>query len=335
MEADWMQSYAGIPLLQTRQDTPRRREGRFFSRVPLDRGGDLLENEENSEASPRGTAAATVLQDIPLPVLNSQSHSPTKRKASQPQQLSPFQYINLETLKDCDLDDYKRRKLGHGEKLYANLYVLPSLCTELQLNQVPPRKGTAQTDCYLKPTHDNANAQSTEFTSGRMPETHGPLPLSFVIREDSPTSTTSRQHQSIASRLKGKAKAYLLNSKQTTTSPASLGPSPEHTDSDNSSAPDISPPNTATESSHSEQSTELSQERIQQNYVEFEKKAQRKAAEKAYYASTIPNFDGIVSPTDEVDKDIERAFLADSEAEDWDSDVDGLSEGLEKLDMEL
>ncbi|CAO2647443.1 Nn.00g083650.m01.CDS01 [Neocucurbitaria sp. VM-36] len=333
MEADWMQLDASTTPSRNRQDTPRRSEGRFFSHMPLDRGAGLREGEENYRVLTRATAAASVLQDILFPVLNSQSHSPTKRKASQPQQLPPFRYVTIKTLKDCDLDEYKRRKLGHGTVLNASSDGRSSPSTEWQPTRLPLKKDTAQTDRYFDSTHDNADAQSTSFTSHHMPEAHGQPPLSLTM-PDSPTSPTSHQHQSIASRLKGKAKVYLLNSKHAATRPASSGPSPEHTDSDNSSAPDISPPNTATESSHSKQSTELSQEQIQQNYVEFEQKAKRKAAEKAYYASTIPNFDGIVSPTDEVDRDIERAFLADSEAEDWDSDVDGLSEELENLDME-
>ncbi|KAH7071425.1 hypothetical protein BKA63DRAFT_419420 [Paraphoma chrysanthemicola] len=58
------------------------------------------------------------------------------------------------------------------------------------------------------------------------------------------------------------------------------------------------------------------QKQIQHNYQEFEERAKQKAAEKAYYAATVPGFDGIVSPTDENDKSFERIFLEDGETND-------------------
>jgi hypothetical protein len=60
----------------------------------------------------------------------------------------------------------------------------------------------------------------------------------------------------------------------------------------------------------------LMQEQIQRNYREFEEHQKRKATEKAYYAATIPGFDGVVSPTDMNDKDMERIFLGDSDTGD-------------------
>jgi hypothetical protein len=80
-----------------------------------------------------------------------------------------------------------------------------------------------------------------------------------------------------------------------------------------------SPPVTASATS-STSPPMLTQEQIQRNYREFEEQQQRKAAERAYYAATIPGFDGVVSPTDVNDKSIERIFIErmdnDDEAED-------------------
>jgi hypothetical protein len=69
----------------------------------------------------------------------------------------------------------------------------------------------------------------------------------------------------------------------------------------------------------------LSQEQIQHNYMEFEERRRKKAEEKAYYTATIPGFDGIVSPTDVEDKTFAEIFMGDDDADDWTSDVDGMS----------
>lgn len=78
----------------------------------------------------------------------------------------------------------------------------------------------------------------------------------------------------------------------------------------------------------------LSQEQIQHNYAEFEKRKKDKAAEKAYYMATIPGFDGVVSPTDVVgDKCFERIFRGEDEdgAGEWVSEVES-GEGSEDGD---
>jgi hypothetical protein len=106
--------------------------------------------------------------------------------------------------------------------------------------------------------------------------------------------------------------------------------------SDASSSPvdAISPP--AGASTTSSASTEpLSQEQIQHNYQEFEQRKQKKAAERAYYAATIPGFDGIVSPTELEDKAFERIFIEDDEADDWMSEADGLSEEMGSVRMDV
>jgi hypothetical protein len=66
----------------------------------------------------------------------------------------------------------------------------------------------------------------------------------------------------------------------------------------------------------------LSQEQIQHNYREFEERQKRKAAEKAYYAATIPDFDGAVSPMDMNDQSMEHIFLSDGEIDETDDDAD-------------
>jgi hypothetical protein len=107
-------------------------------------------------------------------------------------------------------------------------------------------------------------------------------------------------------------------------------------DASSSHVDEITPPNSATTQllPTFQNNLALSQEQIQHNYQEFEERMKRKAAEKAYYAATIPGFDGIVSPTDENDKSFERIFLEDGETGGWESDMEGLSEGLESVCME-
>jgi hypothetical protein len=77
--------------------------------------------------------------------------------------------------------------------------------------------------------------------------------------------------------------------------------------------------------------SEFDQAQIQHNYMEFEERQKRKAAEKAYYAVTIPGFDGIISPSDmpanENDKNFyERVFLDAGSSDGRTSDIDGVSE---------
>jgi hypothetical protein len=107
-------------------------------------------------------------------------------------------------------------------------------------------------------------------------------------------------------------------------------------DASSSHVDEITPPNSATAQllPTFQNNFVLSQEQIQHNYQEFEERMKRKAAEKAYYAATIPGFDGIVSPTDENDKSFERIFLEDGETGGWESDMEGLSEGMESVCME-
>ncbi|KAF2023276.1 hypothetical protein EK21DRAFT_12766, partial [Setomelanomma holmii] len=112
-----------------------------------------------------------------------------------------------------------------------------------------------------------------------------------------------------------------------------IGPPPSNAGS--SYVDEITPPDCATsEYPLAPINNKLSQEQIQHNYQEFEELMKRKAAEKAYYAATIPGFDGIVSPTDENDRSFERIFLESSEAGDWESEMEGLSEGIESVCME-
>lgn len=87
------------------------------------------------------------------------------------------------------------------------------------------------------------------------------------------------------------------------------------------------------ESMHSSES-DFNQAQIQRNYWEFEEHIKRKAAEKAYYAATIPDFDGIISPSDipanENDRSFyERVFLQDGVSEAGASDIEALSDAGE------
>jgi hypothetical protein len=79
----------------------------------------------------------------------------------------------------------------------------------------------------------------------------------------------------------------------------------------------------------------LTQDEIQRNYREFEQRRKQKEAEKAFYAATVPGFDGVISPMEEGDRAFERVFLEDSEEGDWASDAadvdDGLSDGMYSL----
>jgi hypothetical protein len=53
----------------------------------------------------------------------------------------------------------------------------------------------------------------------------------------------------------------------------------------------------------------LSQAQIQHNYHEFEERKRHRALEKAYYKEHVPEFDGVVSPTEIEDCAFERIFL--------------------------
>lgn len=72
---------------------------------------------------------------------------------------------------------------------------------------------------------------------------------------------------------------------------------------------------------------DLSQDEIQRNYHEFEERRKDRAAERAFYAATIPGFDGILSPTEETDRVMESIFLdvdhdADANIEDVGQDTE-------------
>jgi hypothetical protein len=80
------------------------------------------------------------------------------------------------------------------------------------------------------------------------------------------------------------------------------------------------------------------QAQIQRNYLEFESRQKRKAAEKAYYSATIPGFDGIISPSDvpanENDRSFyEHVFLEARDSDCGSSDGDDVSEEGEVLDI--
>lgn len=95
---------------------------------------------------------------------------------------------------------------------------------------------------------------------------------------------------------------------------------PSPCDSESSDGVDMPQPPVANSSSGRSQtdSAELSQEKIQYNYYEFE----RMAAEKS---QNVP---------DEECKAFEDIFLEDSGAEDWLEDIASLSDGLEDVSME-
>jgi hypothetical protein len=79
-------------------------------------------------------------------------------------------------------------------------------------------------------------------------------------------------------------------------------------------------------------SSELSQEVIQENYREFERRCARKNAAHGCYAkeNCIPGVDDGVA---QVDNEFERIFLEDSEKEDWYSDIAG-SEEMDGIEMD-
>lgn len=351
MEAEWMPSYTSPPLSKTGQNSPKRTENGFSSQMSNSRDagshGDVEMGEDDSEAH-HTELPATIPQR-----LNTPCQSPTKRKASQGQHPSSSRCADSESLNDRNLDtDHKRRKLKSGVNPDAHANVLPSASPEYQHDSLPLRLDIPQATCDLDSTQKAANAQHTRCSPRRMSEANDSSPMSSLSLGDSVTfpgwKPQHGRHQT-SSKSNGKAKTHQLTSQQaTTTAPVAYrDPTSDHTDSDNSSsAPDTSPPpppaTATTGSTHSQQppSTELllSQEQIQQNYVEFAERAQRKAAEKAYYATTIPNFDGIVSPTDEVDMSFEEVFFdadsdVESDAEEWTTELEGLSEEMETLDM--
>jgi hypothetical protein len=82
----------------------------------------------------------------------------------------------------------------------------------------------------------------------------------------------------------------------------------------------------------SKHSSELSQEVIQENYREFERRCARKNAAHGCYAkeNCIPGVDDGVA---QVDNEFERIFLEDSEKEDWYSDIAG-SEEMDGIEMD-
>ncbi|KAH5399897.1 hypothetical protein HBI32_180620 [Parastagonospora nodorum] len=101
-----------------------------------------------------------------------------------------------------------------------------------------------------------------------------------------------------------------------------------------SSFEDASPQATTSASSEA-----LSQEQIQINYREFEQRKAKKEQEKAYYMETIPGFDRVVSPTDVEGKTFEGIFLGDEDEGEWtedgDCEVDGVSEGVGSVCLEV
>ncbi len=73
------------------------------------------------------------------------------------------------------------------------------------------------------------------------------------------------------------------------------------------------------------QPLQLSQEQILRNYVEFMENAQRKADKKATNTATASSLsagNGQTDTTDDLDEELEKAFLADSDDEGCGSDVD-------------
>jgi hypothetical protein len=101
---------------------------------------------------------------------------------------------------------------------------------------------------------------------------------------------------------------------------------------DSSPVHDITPPITA--STITSASTDALQEKIQQNYHEFEERKKQNAAEKEYYKATVPGFDGIVSPTDVGDTTFEGIFMGDDDADGWSSDDDGISQRTGSICLE-
>jgi hypothetical protein len=258
---------------------------------------------------------------------HSKTNSPSKRKIwddSAPKSTTNLRVAmaRLEDHVDLDVEaDAKRRKLKPADDTYIHIAAEPTQTTcwddsDEALDHHTMKSLTDLDRTQTSPTSDN--------------------PSWFQKRQDRPSKREPTPHPSTSGN-------PAPSTQQTTPSPDSSLPDKSPTSlwstyqelrihlpqPSSSPANDTKPLATASASTSASNSA-LSQEQIQHNYLEFEERKKRKAAEKAYYAATVPGFDGIVSPTEEDNKKFEHMFLNESDASDWvgEDDDDGISEGL-------
>jgi hypothetical protein len=259
----------------------------------------------------------------PLLSVGNNSVSPGKRKSwhhagsisdtGGPFALDRVQHPNLEF-------DAKRRKTLMHECLDGNMD--------------EDADSSSQDDC----SDDAMYAHLNRINTGSMGEAQSlPSPDSFRFsKSESPQRRSASRRKADSSPGARIYTAALASNKQTVFSWQGKQRSVQSALSNASSSPVylITPPASDNESSPVSMEP-LSQEQIQQNYHEFEERKRKKAAEQAYYAATIPGFDGVVSPTDLVDKSFERIFIEDDEADDWTSEIDEMSEGMSCVGLEV
>ncbi|KAF1848155.1 uncharacterized protein K460DRAFT_403452 [Cucurbitaria berberidis CBS 394.84] len=327
-EVNWVPSYTSTPLSKTRHNEPKEAIDYAFSHAQLCRSPV---SSEKDAAEDKATSPFRPNNHLFNP--SAQIQSPMKRKA--PQSRNPTPAMNkrfvLDSVENLTLDiDSKRCRLVQAQDQDVNMYGMPP-----GPSRTPPREPTSPASCLTGITLDyTGKADLTTATPGPVHEEHDSPCLGIDRRSTTNACSTCQHQKPPAATLKARATQTSFSWKQCNT--------PPYMDSDNSSVPNIIPPNTCTNATHSKHSTalDLSQEQIQHNYQEFLEQAKRKALEKAYQAAIIPLFDGKVSPTNDADRSFEQVFFADTDSEvgEWTctsiSDVDGLSEGVESVDME-
>lgn len=295
---------------------------------------EIYETDEDDDLFIGAETTSPVLRKLSLSTSASQSQSLKKRKASQPKIPSPelSGHFALDRLQHRDLEiESKRQKIEHEQSLGLWL-ATPTHSPNRSDEQFQFEDLAVQDSNPMDPVQDYPiESHLTNFFTGHMGEAQKSPPFLVDRRADMKPRSPHQHGKPIAAKPKGKFKQTVFSWNRGDRSPTDIKPPLEHTADSDSSSLGKSSPNTALPSSHTKNSTELSQAQIQHNYKEFEEQAKRKAAEKAYYSAAIPSFDGVLSPTDAID--FERAFLEDSEAEDWMSEIDGLSEGLESVSM--
>lgn len=330
----WVPSYTSTPLSKHRLNQSGPDQNCVFPRMESFYSEAKIEtDEQGTDRYPGSEPTKSASCDLSLLTSTTPFQSPRKRKVSQPKLSCPSLsgHFALDKLEHRDLEiDYKRRKFGLAQQALDT-------CTSEHLiydpvssiGRFPPDDTASLHSKTTGSTRDDpVQLHFNNFFTGHMGEAQK-LPTSpFERRAYVNPRPPFQSRKPIAAKLKANLKNTLFSWRKGECSNDTRRATEDKTESGSSSI-FVPLPNTIPTAT-----TGLSQEQIQHNYKEFEEQAKRKAAEKEYYTATVPGFDGVLSPTSEVDKDFERAFLEDSEVEDWMSEVDDLSENLGIVKME-
>lgn len=244
--------------------------------------------------------------------------SPKKRKASERKISSVALRGNfaLDALKHHHLEmESKRQRLNEWDDF--GIHVVPQLGFDAKLLplyfvDVTKAPDHLATDWIRAEQKFDLEAQYSDVIT--ISEAHSSTPNWFNKCRNDKLLSTGNTIKPFVAKLKADTKRTVFNWKRCDSLQALTPPDTDGSDSSDTIERLCA---VATGSNRSEAMEDLSQAQIQENYREFQELAKRKSEAKG----------------SQRDEEFERAFLADSEAEDWMSKTDGLSDEMSEVDL--